>query len=198
MGAAKFQMTLAKGALGGPRVNYTLAHCQEIVSTFRRVNYRIAEGWKKCVSIIEDMAANRYGEHKCLAWGGDDEGGGWILLPNGMCLKYPALHQSVNEGTGWNEWTYQSGPMRKKIYGGLLCENVVQALARIIVMDQTMKIDTKYPVVMTTHDEAVAHPKLRQAQKCYDFMYQCMLEAPAWCSDIPLAAEGGWATNYSK
>jgi hypothetical protein len=30
------------------------------------------------------------------------------------------------------------------------------------------------------------------------FMIQTMRTAPAWCADIPLNAEGGYAENYSK
>ena len=64
--------------------------------------------------------------------------------------------------------------------------------------EQMVMIDKKYPVVMTTHDECVTHPKKAQAQKCFDYMMKCMTTAPAWCPDIPLAAEGGFADNYSK
>ena len=198
MGPAKFQTTLAKGALGGPRVNFPLSQCDHIVRTYRAANYRIAEGWKICTQIIEDMALGVSGAHKCISWGGDGDGNGWVLLPNGMSLKYPNLRKARNEEKGFEEWTYQSGEMRKKIYGGLLCENLVQALARIIVAEQMLMIDKKYRCVMTTHDEVVAHPKLREAEKCYQFMYQCMTTPLWWCPDIPLAAEGGWAENYSK
>ena len=142
------------------------------------------------------MAAGIEGSHKCLRWG-NDNGIGYIDLPNGMRLKYPDLRKARGD-QGWDEWTYQSGDIRKKIYGGLLTENLVQALARIIVAWQMLQIDKKYPVVMTTHDEAVTHPKTREAQKCYDFMIKCMSTPPWWCADLPLAAEGGFADNYSK
>ena len=197
MGAAKLQMTLAKGALGGPPVYFSLDECKHIINTYRRRNYKIAAGWKVCERIIEDMAAGRSGEHKCISWGMDDNGNGFILLPNGMCLKYPDLRKAQGD-KGWDEWTYQSGDMRKKIYGGLLCENLVQALARIIVATQMLWIDAKYRVVMTTHDEVVTHPKKAQASKCYDWMYRCMTTPLAWCPDIPLAAEGGFDDRYSK
>lgn len=194
MGAPKFQLTLAKGALGGPPVNFPLDECHRIVQLYRRDNFKIAEGWKICSSWIEHMADPQAEPifYKCLEIGHE-----YINLPNGMRLKYPDLRKAVGE-KGWDEWSYQSGAIRKKIYGGLLCENLVQALARIIVMEQMLMIDAKYPVVMTTHDEVVAHPKLRVADKCYEYMHRCMTTPLWWCQDIPLAAEGGWALNYSK
>jgi len=197
MGAAKLQMTLAKGALGGPPVYFTLDQCKHIINTYRRRNYKIEAGWEICKGIIEDMAVGRTGQHKCISWGQDDDGNGFILLPNGMTLKYPDLRKARGD-KGWDEWSYQSGDMRKKIYGGLLCENIVQALARIIVATQMLMIDKKYRVVMTTHDEVVTHPKKTVAQKCYDFMHKCMTTPMPWCPDIPLAAEGGFDDRYSK
>ena len=197
MGPAKLQMTLAKGALGGPPVFFSLDQCKHIINTYRRRNYKITQGWEVCKDIIEDMAEGRSGSHKAIHWGGDDEGNGYIVLPNGMTLKYPDLRKAKGD-KGWDEWTYQSGLMRKKIYGGLLCENLVQALARIIVGTQMLWIDKKYRAVMTTHDEVVAHAKKAQAEKCYQHMMKCMSTPLPWCMDIPLNCEGGWDVNYSK
>lgn len=193
MGAAKLQLTLAKGALGGPPVYFTLDQCKTIINNYRRRNHKITAGWDICKQIVEDMAAGRAGSYGPLNWEHET-----IWLPNGMALKYPDLRKSVNEDNGWDEWSYQSGDMRKKIYGGLLCENIVQALARIIVMWQTLQINGKYRVVMSTHDEAVTIAKTSQAQRCLDFMAKWMSTPPAWCSDIPLNCEGGYAANYSK
>ena len=193
MGAPKLQMTLAKGALGGPPVFFSLEECQVIVNKYRAKNHRIAAGWKMCAQIIEDMAIGRQGSWKCLSW---DKG--VLYLPNGLTLKYPELRKSKNEDTGYDEWTYLSGEVRKKIYGGLLCENIVQALARLIVAEQMLKIDAKYRVVMMTHDEVVAMVKAALADKALAFMIACMRVAPKWCSTIPLNAEGGHDVNYSK
>jgi DNA polymerase len=192
MGAPKFQMTLAKGALGGPPIFFELDRCVQIVNTYRRTNHKIKGGWDICAKIIEDMAAGRSGRHGPITWEKET-----IWLPNGMSLKYPELRKAVSD-KGWDEWSYKSGDMRKKIYGGLLCENIVQALARIIVAWQMLQIRKKYRIVMTTHDEAVALPKTAQAKQCFALMTKVMSTAPSWCPDIPLACEGGHASNYSK
>ena len=192
MGAPKLQITFAKGALGGPPVHFPLEQCKMIVNTYRMKNHRIQAGWKICQNIIEDMAAGREGSYGPINWEANT-----IWLPNGMALKYPDLKKSMGD-KGWEEWTYQAKDQRKKIYGGLLCENIVQALARIIVGWQMLQISRKYRVVMTTHDEVVAMPKATQADACIKFMAKWMSTPPAWCSDIPLNCEGGYDDNYSK
>ena len=192
MGAPKFQLTLAKGALGGPPVDFELDECRDIVQKYRRKNHAIVRGWEKCNEIIKDMAGGRAGQHGPIGWGK-----GVLYLPNGMTMKYPDLKSAIGE-TGWEEWSYKSGEGRSKIYGGLLCENIVQALARIIIGWQMLQINKKYRAVMTTHDEVVAMPKTAQAGACYDYMMKVMSTPPAWCSTIPLNCEGGWAANYSK
>ena len=192
MGPAKLQITFAKGALGGPPVHFPLEQCKVIVNTYRMKNHRIQAGWKICQNIIEDMAAGREGSYGPLNWEANT-----IWLPNGMALKYPDLKKSMGD-KGWEEWTYQAKDQRKKIYGGLLCENIVQALARIIVAWQMLQISRKYRVVMTTHDEVVALPRSTQAEACIKFMAKWMSTPPDWCKDIPLNCEGGADVNYSK
>jgi hypothetical protein len=192
MGANKLQITLAKGALGGPPVYFPLTQCQSIINTYRSKNHRIKNGWEICKRIIEDMAAGREGAHGPISWEKET-----IWLPNGMSLKYPDLRKSVDE-QGWDAWTYQSGDQRKKIYGGLLCENIVQALARIIVALQMLQISRRYRVVMTTHDEVVSIAPTRSAPTCFAFMERCMKTPPKWFPNIPLNCEGGHDVNYSK
>jgi len=174
-------------------VFFALDKCKSIVNTYRLKNAKIVQGWEICKGIIEDMAAGVQGAHGPISWEANT-----IWLPNGMALRYPGLHKSLNAETGWDEWTYQAKEQRKKIYGGLLCENIVQALARIIVLWQTLQISRKYRIVMTTHDEAVACVLEAQAKQALAFMAKWMSTPPSWCSDIPLNCEGGFDVRYSK
>lgn len=190
MGAPKFQNTLALGTMGPP-VYLDAAVCQRIVTAYRRTNHKIVKWWGLCTKIIEDMAAGRRGEYKCIKWAKET-----IYLPNGMTLKYPNLKSKVNGE--YAEWTYERKGVENKLYGGLLCENIVQALARIIVGTQLIQISRKHRVVMTTHDEVVALAKTAAGDKAYAFMLKIMQTAPAWCADIPLNAEGGFDVIYSK
>lgn len=192
MGANKFQNTLALGTMGPP-VFFEEAMCKSIVNTYRRENFKIKQGWDFCTNtILPQMARGIEGSYKCLHWEKDK-----IWLPNGMALKYPNLKMQ-NDGE-WDEWSYERKGERTKIYGGLLTENIVQALARIIVGEQMLEIDRMgYRVVTTTHDEVVAIVKKAKGERCYKDMLKRMQTPLDWCADIPLNAEGGFAENYSK
>lgn len=191
MGASKFQMTMAKGALGGPPVHFTLAEAQRIVNTYRAKNMMIVEGWEICKQIIEDMATGTCGSFGPLSWEKEK-----LWLPNGMALHYPDLKATAGERGP--QWSYRVKTGRSKIYGGLLCENIVQALARIIVADQIREISTRMRVVMITHDEIVTCVREENADLAISLMEKAMRRPPAWCPDIPLNCEGGYAVNYSK
>ena len=191
MGAKQFQFALATG-FGGKRINLTAQESQRIVTAYRTRNNRIVRGWNYCNNIIADMAAGRTGKYKCITWGKDH-----IRLPNGMALKYPDLKMTQSD-EGESYWSYRNKDGRTKIYSSKLTENIVQALARIIVMGQMLDIDELYLVVMTTHDEVVSHVQKEQAEECFAYMSKCMAKPPEWCADLPLSSDGGVAENYSK
>jgi len=194
MGPLTFQLTLAKGALGGPPVHFDSAKCREIVNKYRATNKKIYNGWSTCGEVIKAMALPNTKD----TLGPLDYEFETIWLPNGMALKYPGLSCDLNE-QGMEEWSYQSKKSRTKIYSGKLCENIVQALARIIVCShQMLEISKTMRVVMTTHDEIVTCVPEDQAESSFAKMIEIMQTPPPWCADIPLAAEGGYAYNYSK
>jgi hypothetical protein len=210
MGAERFQNTLALGA-DGPAVHLELDECRRIVNAYRRKNHRIKAGWSRAQEIIEMMARGIPGSHKCISW--DKE---TIFLPNGMTMRYPGLHDKriakivARKLTGvtndvdddfdpnWPEFVYESKGVETKIYGGKLVENIVQCLARLIVAKQLLEISRKARVVMTTHDEVAALAKRALAAKIDAYMQQAMMKPLPWCMDLPLNAEGGYDTFYSK
>jgi DNA polymerase I-like protein with 3'-5' exonuclease and polymerase domains len=200
MGYLKFQTTLALGMMG-PAVELSATECKRIVNLYRGTNIGIAQGWKKAQAILERMARGESG--KCF----DDlleYEGTTLWLPNGMGLHYPGLTQMEN-----GDLKYSAHGVPKKIYGGLFIENIVQALARIIVADQMLaihrankKIGLKKGEVarvsMMTHDEVVNCVPERVADKVLGTMLSAMRTAPAWAAGLPLDAEGGYERRYSK
>lgn len=201
MGPQKFQTTLALGIMGPP-VELDIAECKKIVTKFRGANNKIVKLWKVAEGILEDMVSGRSGSysvdgHVVLEW--EDK---TVWLPNGMGLHYPGLR--------WNNgFSYEANGIRKKIYGGLLVENIIQALARIFVSDQmlavaawlkklTLKKNEVAQIGLMTHDEIVTVAPERMADKVLKQQVNTMKVRPVWAKGIPLDAEGGYAKRYEK
>jgi DNA polymerase len=140
---------------------------------------------------------------------------GTILLPNGRELRYPNLrwreytHEELAQGYGGGyqkdrrapgQWVFDVREGKRliptKIYGAKLFENVVQAMARIVVMDQTVRVSRKYRVVHSVYDEIVCCVPDAQAEECEAHVKECLVTPPSWALDFPLAAETGVGQFY--
>lgn len=204
MGHRKFQTTLALGIMGPP-VDLPLEQCNQIVKGYRKTNAAIAKLWEEANTVLKNMILGKEGVVRGLL----EYDAETIWLPSGMGLNYPALKAKVNENNGLGDISYLSNGKRTKIYGGLLVENWVQALARIIVGEQMLWIQTELNklrlkkgerarAVLMTHDEVVSVVPARYAEKVQDMKIKLMRVCPAWCQGLPLNAEGGFAREYSK
>ena len=200
MGHLKFQTTLHMGLMG-PAVDITLAEAKRIVNLYRSTNNRIVAAWKQADVMLTLMQEGQSGGMFSNLLDYDATS---VWLPNGLPIHYPQLER--NE-TG--DLTYNTLKGRRKIYGGKCIENLVQALARIIVVEQMMKINQSLPifklkkqevarVCLMTHDEVVCVVPERYADLTLGMMVKEMRTAPEWCADLPLGAKGGYAANYSK
>lgn len=195
MGPNKLQQTLKQGTMGPP-VDISLEECRRIVNIYRSRNYKIKNLWKIMDGIIASMLTGTSGEFGPLTYGK-----GYIQLPSGLFLQYYGLHGEAevrHDDLVVQEATYLTRNGRTKIYGGLLTENVVQALSRVIIADQMLEISKRYRVVTMTHDEIVVVCPKKDADKCLADMLKVMSTAPEWANGLPLAAEGGYDTSYSK
>lgn len=192
-GPAKFQHTLASGAMG-PKVVLDEDVCQRTVNLYRTKNYKIRALWKIFDGIIESMALGIEGEFGPISYGK-----GYIRLPNGLFLHYPGLRGQIDDRGKLRDVEYWNGKMYTRIYGAMCVENVTQALARCIVAGQMLIVaDAGYSLATMSHDEMVAIARAKQGQYCLDFMLKTMSIPPVWMPDLPLAAEGGFDTMYSK
>jgi len=115
-------------------------------------------------------------------------------LPNGLSIRYPNLR------TEGYELVYDTkrgaSVTATKIYGGKVIENLCQALARIIIGEQMLKIASRYKVVMTVHDAVCCVVPEAEAEEAKEFVMQCMREAPAWAKGLPLNCEAGIGASY--
>lgn len=196
MGPQKLQQTLEQGTMG-PSVDISEEECRRIVNIYRQKNWKIKAFWKKMDQVITNMTLGIESKEGPL-----EVGKGFVRLPNGMFLQYFGLHGTAEisrDDLVMTETTYLTRTGRTKLYGGLLTENVVQALSRIIIGEQMLKIhDAGYRIVCMTHDEIICVVPAKKADKALAHIIEIMSTAPDWAPGLPLSAEGGWDTSYSK
>ena len=126
-----------------------------------------------------------YGKNRCVMVTKDG-----IRLPNGLMIRYPDLE--LNSG----KYEYQSRKGAVSLWGGSLVENVVQALARIVVGQQMLKIQQKYRVALTVHDAAVVVVKEAELDNALAYIVECMKWTPDWARGLPVTCEAHYGESY--
>lgn len=120
---------------------------------------------------------------------------GEIEMANGMKLLYPGIEVEL-DAKGRNQYTFQDGKKRKKIYPGLVCNNVTQGTARIIMSDGLLRVQRKFPVKGTVHDEGLFLLREEEAEAGAAWVKAQMVQVPKWMPGIPLNADVGFNKRY--
>lgn len=188
MGHNKFQDTLKSGS---PSVDVSLMTALSIVTQYRGTYSNIPILWARMKDLLFNMISPRdYGTE----YGPLKVGPQRIELPNGMSLSYPDLRYTDGEFI----YTTQKGIVRT--YGPRLAENVIQALARIVITDQMLEVHAlpEVDVVLQVHDEIIALGSKLDSDVTMEKILNIMKTPPSWCKDLPLDAEGGVSQVYDK
>ena len=209
MGALKFRRTLEIGA-GGIRVQLQDHEAERIVRLYREKNFKIAQFWQRCshalTHIMQGTEFNLSDALPTLVTGHET-----IYLPNKMTIRYPLLHHNADGYCYANTSKLYRDVVKARvigaelpydkftrIYGGKVTENIVQALARIVVADQMVAIGVRHKVVLQVHDEVVIMCDESEAPAAQAFMEQVMSTPPEWAADLPVACEAGSGPNYGE
>lgn len=128
-----------------------------------------------------------------------------IQLPSGRYLHYlnPVLTLEerfgrMQEGVSYTSWDAK-GRQTKRLYGGLLTENIVQAIARDLLLNGMFEAEKEgIPIVMTIHDEIVG--EVPEDGCDHKKLLECMTRTPEWGQGMGfiLAAEGDDSPYYKK
>ena len=126
----------------------------------------------------------------------------WYVLPSGRVLCYP-FARFDEEGNityakaSWKPAADASEWPRGRLWRGLACENITQAVANDLLRHSLWQLEEEgLDVVLHVHDEIVletADPEAAAAK-----LLKVMTTPPAWAYGLPLNAEVATMTRYGK
>jgi len=118
-----------------------------------------------------------------------------IKLPSGRRLYYHNIKIIDGEITYLNHQKKQ----RVKVYGGLLVENIVQAIARDLLVYCMLKMDTEgLTPILSVHDEIICHEDNKGLKKKEELFNSIMNSVPDWFGDFPIKTETEILRRYVK
>lgn len=134
-----------------------------------------------------------------------------IRLPSGRKLWYfePRL---IHKAMPWDAddirvaWTYRATKlghlMTIDAYGGSITENVIQALARDLLVSAMFRCRREgLPIILTVHDEIVLELlDTADPDKLLHMLYQLMEDVDDWAKmiQVPISVEGWTGPRYKK
>ena len=203
MGAEKFRRTLEIGQ-GGVTVKIDINEAERIVRLYRQKNWKIVQFWQQCGNALRNMLSGvereLHPQITCTAKG--------IRLPNGFYIQYPGLRETANGFEYISDArSFQKAVLNRlsgeqavipwtRIYGGKVTENLVQALAALVIREQMAAAGQHFKVAFQVHDEIIIAVPDARAEAAETKLVEIMSTAPKWAPDLPVACESGAAKNY--
>ena len=188
-GAEKLRHTLKTQP---PGADLRIEECIDIVKLYRDTNDKIVGLWRECDSALNQMMSwsdrtkeFAIGRHDTVLATKDG-----VRLPNGLYIRYSQL-QLVD---GKMKYASRRGPV--SIWGGAMVENIVQALARIIVGEQMIELNKRYRPVLTVHDAAVCVVPKDELDQALGYITGIMSTPPVWAPGLPVACEAKYSESY--
>lgn len=186
-------------AMGALQMGLAEHELQPLVDAWRAANPNIVVLWAQinaaAIDVITTRQPTRVGPLRFTV----ESGIFFIELPSGRRLAYvkPRLGENRFGGTSILYDGISTG--RKwgtlETYGGKLTENIVQAIARdLLVYGMHQVARAGHRIVMHVHDEIVVETTTASV----DEICGRMATAPDWAAGLPLAADGYQCEFYRK
>lgn len=208
VGAAKLADTLLRqGIRLDPDRAAHDARARDVHALYRRASYAIVGFWRACEDVLRGLAANpQDGIHGAFGREGIFRYGRYAIpcttrvepcveLPNGYRLWYPGLRMGAD---GRMEYDRADRKAPSKIYGGLLAENVCQALAFHMLAWQACRMaEHGVPIKCNIHDAWIAVVPEGRAEETLAIMERDMSRVPAWLEGFPVGCEGEIGIDFT-
>lgn len=191
----------------------TREEAKEVVEDFRATNPHIPELWAKLDRELRNAALRG---DKLLE----------LELPSGRIMRYqkptrrkkryPAV---INPEDGeilrpaFDKWVFTVQIPGEKIYrevitwGGVLTENITQAMARDVFVDGMLRIEDRLEergiedpcgIILHVYDEFLLEVPEEHGEWCKAMLEHEMSISPEWAKSLPLAADANILTEYTK
>lgn len=211
MGTDKFQLSVrgqAKDKDGKP-LKIKRDFAEYVVGVYRESHPQVRKLWARGEAALDCISRGQAGVDvdfrgvvKTTATG--------LVMPGGLRIEYPELKKfKVGERNFGNrsvpiyEYEFWNGKHRERIYGAKLVENIIQCLARIVVMEQCQRTaletrDEGSRWVHSMHDEGIFTAPDIAAPWVLERLMASMRTSPVWAPGLPLNCEGGMHIRYGK
>jgi DNA polymerase len=127
----------------------------------------------------------------------------WYALPSGRVLCYPFARLEAEGVTyakaSWKPAADAKEWPRARLWRGLACENVTQAVANDLLRYSLRMLDAEgLDVVLHCHDEIVTECNSADVDISIAIMNKVMCNPPSWAQGLPLAIEAKAMKRYGK
>jgi hypothetical protein len=181
---------------------------KEAVYGFRKKYAEIPVFWEELNNAAKIAVKLRKSVYvKGVVFDGHDRRVLKLKLPSGRYIHYhnPRIVQEENwRGQMEDQVNYDhfdaKGTQVKRLYGGLLAENIVQAVSRDLLLAGMFEAEKAgFTILLTIHDEIVTEVP-PDSSLGLDELLKCMTKIPEWGEEMGfvLAAEGWTGPYYRK
>ena len=141
----------------------------------------------------------------------------WCVLPSGRMLCYSApelvaeVVTYVDRATGetrqrvkhkvtyWGVDSETRQWKKQSLYGGMQCENIVQAVACDILVDAMFRVEERgFPVILTVHDEILTEPDAYRTDLNDAEFSRVMAQIDPVYEGLPIAVSAWEGPRYTK
>jgi DNA polymerase len=123
----------------------------------------------------------------------------WYALPSGRVLCYPSARLEADGVTyakaAWKPTADAKEWPRARLWKGLACENITQAIANDLLRHALRQVDD---VVLHVHDEIVLEVDATAADSAMNQLAEMMKTPPVWAKGLPLDVEVKKMPVYGK
>ena len=176
----------------GGKILLTPAQGVQARDAYRDTHPAVVAYWKEAERVIAAM-----GNFASREWGpirvvyNAEKQTRRLVLPNGIELIFDTLEYFSDPEDGDQYWRLKTRKGWAKLYGAKLVENVIQALARVVVSQAMLRLKKRgYRCKNTKHDSLwLLIPRDGRLEEHKQIIIEEMSRTPEWLPDCPLGAE---------